>query len=78
MMLGIQFENPLGIDINDPVWDKFYLYFRKVARKNTLIYEEIFATLPSNRVRKFDQIDGYKGISLLKDTDPIHVYITID
>ena len=78
MMLGIHFENPLGIDINDPVCDKFYRYFRDVARKNTLIYEEIFATLPSNRVRKFDQIDGYKGISLLKDTDPIHVYITID
>ncbi len=77
MMLGIQFENPNNIDISDPVSDEFYYYFRDVARKNALIYEEVFATLPSDRVRKFDQVSGYTDIPKMKDTDPIQVYINI-
>jgi hypothetical protein len=72
-MLGIQFENPQNVDITDPVCDKFYRYFRDVARKNALIYEEVFATLPSNRVRKFDQVKKYKSGPILKDTHPIQV-----
>ncbi len=73
MMLGIQFENPHNVDISDPVSDEFYRYFRDVARKNALIYEEVFATLPSDRVRKFDQVNKYKSGPILKDTDPIQV-----
>ena len=73
MMLGIQFENPHNVDISDPVSDEFYWYFRDVARKNALIYEEVFATLPSDRVRKFDQVNKYKSGPILKDTDPIQV-----
>ncbi|UJR16391.1 hypothetical protein I4U23_003294 [Adineta vaga] len=71
MMLGIQFENPKNIDINDPTSDEFYDYFRGVAKKNTLIYEEVFATLPSDRVRRFDQVGQYTEVPKLKDTDPI-------
>ena len=77
MMLGIQFENPHNVDISDPASDEFYHYFRDVARKNTLIYEEVFATLPSDRVRKFAQINEYNGAPTLKNTDPIQVYIQI-
>ncbi|CAF4403937.1 unnamed protein product, partial [Adineta steineri] len=72
MLLGIQFENPQNIDLSDPVSDEFYNYFRDLAKKNTLIYEEIFATLPSDRVRKFDQVGQYTEAPKLKDTDPIH------
>ncbi|CAF1211187.1 unnamed protein product, partial [Adineta ricciae] len=71
MMLGIQFENPLNIDISDPVSDEFYYYFRDVAKKNALIYEEVFATVPSDRVRKFEEVSKYTNASKLKDTDPI-------
>ncbi|CAF0891625.1 unnamed protein product [Adineta steineri] len=71
MLLGIQFENPQNIDLSDPVSDEFYNYFRDLAKKNTLIYEEIFATLPSDRVRKFDQVGQYTEAPKLKDTDPI-------
>jgi hypothetical protein len=73
MLLGIQFENPSNIDINDPVSDQFYYYFRDVARKNALIFEEVFATLPSDRVKKFDQVNGYTDVPKMKDTDPIQV-----
>ena len=75
MMLGIQFENPNNIDISDPVSDEFYRYFRDIAKKNTLIYEEVFATLPSDRVRKFDQVSQYTEVPKLKDTDPLQVNI---
>lgn len=75
MMLGIQQENPHNINIDDPVSDEFYHYFRETAKKNTLIYEEVFATLPSDRVRKFDQVSQYTEVPKLKDTDPHQVNI---
>ncbi|CAF5204300.1 unnamed protein product, partial [Rotaria magnacalcarata] len=71
MMLGIQFDNPNNINVNDPVSDEFYDYFREVAKKNTLIYEEVFATLPSDRVRRFDQVAPYADAQKLKETDPL-------
>ncbi len=73
IMLGIQFENPKNIDLSDPVSDQFYSYFRNVARKNTLIYEEVFGTLPSDKVRKFPDVAFYNAIPKMKDTDPIQV-----
>ncbi len=73
LMLGIQFENPKNIDINDPVSDEFYHYFRDVARKNALIYEEVFVTLPTDRVRRFDHVGPYTETPKMKDTDPIQV-----
>ena len=72
-MLGIQFENPNRIDITDPVSTEFYQYFRSVAQKNALIYEEVFATLPSDRVRTFAHLNGYTDVPKLKDTDPLRV-----
>jgi len=74
-MLGIGCENPKKIDISDPISDEFYNYFRNTAKKNTLIYEEVFATLPSDRVRKFDQVSQYTEVPKLKDTDPLQVNI---
>ena len=74
-MLGIHFENPKKIDVSDPVSDEFYNYFRQTARKNAIIYEEVFATLPSDHVRKFDQLSSYTEAPKLKETDPILVRI---
>ncbi|CAF1019078.1 unnamed protein product [Rotaria sordida] len=71
MLLGILHENPNNIDLSDPISDEFYDYFRDVARKNTLIYEEVFATLPSDRVRRFDQVGDYTESPKLKDIDPL-------
>lgn len=73
MMLGIPHENSNNININDPTSDEFYNYFRNIAKKNTLIYEEVFGTLPSDRVKKFDQVSQYTKIPKLKDTDPLKV-----
>ncbi|CAF1390508.1 unnamed protein product, partial [Didymodactylos carnosus] len=70
MMLGIQYDNPENINVDDPVSDKFYYEFRDIARKNTLIYEEVFWTLPTDRVRKLCQVSSYNSQPKLKDTDP--------
>lgn len=73
MLLGIQFENPRNININDPVSDEFYRFFRDTARKNTLIYEEVLGTIPSDKIRKFHDVGPYRAITRTKDTDPIQV-----
>ena len=75
MLLGIELDNPNNININDPVSDEFYDKFREVAKKNTLVYEEVFAILPSDRVRKFEQVTTYTEGPKLKETDPLLVYI---
>ncbi|CAF1283973.1 unnamed protein product [Rotaria sp. Silwood1] len=71
MLLGIQFENPNNIDVTDPVSDEFYCYFQNVAKQNTLIYEEVFATMPTDHARTFAQVTAYNDMAKLKDTDPI-------
>jgi hypothetical protein len=73
MLLGIHLDNPQRIDVSDPVSDEFYDYFRGVARKNALIYEEVFLTLPSDRVRNFDHLNNYYEDGKLSETDPIRV-----
>ncbi|CAF1309339.1 unnamed protein product [Rotaria sp. Silwood1] len=75
MLLGIQFENPNNIDVTDPVSDEFYSYFQDVAKQNTLIYEEVFATIPTDHTRTFAQVTAYNGMAKMKDTDPIKVYM---
>ena len=73
MLLGIQTDNPKQIDITDPASDDFYHFFRDVAKKNTLIYEDVFATLPTDRVRHFNQVSDYTEAPKLRDTDPLKV-----
>lgn len=73
MLLGIQFENPKGIDVSDPVSDQFYHFFQGVARNNTRIYEEVFSTLPTDTIRRFDQVGNYTEAPKMKDTDPVRV-----
>ncbi|CAF5138772.1 unnamed protein product, partial [Rotaria sp. Silwood1] len=75
MLLGIQFENPNNIDITDPVPDEFYSYFQDVAKQNTLIYEEVFATIPTDRTRTFAQVTAYNDMAKMKDMDPIKAYM---
>ncbi|CAF4634970.1 unnamed protein product [Rotaria sp. Silwood1] len=70
MLLGIQFENPYNIDVTDPISDEFYFYFRHVARTNTLIYEEVFSTMPTDCEKNFDQVSEYMKKPKMKDTDP--------
>ncbi|CAF1300984.1 unnamed protein product, partial [Didymodactylos carnosus] len=74
MLLGIQHENPDNIDMSDPVSDKFYNFFRETAHHNTLIYEEVFLALPSDRVRLITRDKEYLDTPKMADTDPERAY----
>jgi len=65
----------LGIEIvDDPCTDEFYDCFRRIARNNTAIYEEVFHSIPTNQIRQFDDIIVYVQQSKLKDTNPKLVF----
>ncbi|CAF4014666.1 unnamed protein product [Adineta steineri] len=71
-ILGI--ENEEEINVDDPCTDEFYEYFRRIAKNNTQIYEEVFNTIPTNQVRQYDDIEAYSQRPSLKDTDPQTAY----
>ncbi|CAF4919660.1 unnamed protein product, partial [Rotaria sp. Silwood1] len=68
-LLGIKNEEEMSVD--DPCSDEFYEYFRRRAKANAQIYEEVFNTLPTNRVRTFIEVTEYTQQSKLRDTDPL-------
>ncbi len=73
--MGIKNEEEINVD--DPCTDEFYEYFRRIAKNNTEIYEEVFNTVPTNQIRQFDDIKPYVQRSKLKNTDPQTVTISL-
>jgi hypothetical protein len=79
MFLWIFFRQILGIkseeerNIDDPCSDEFYEYFRLTAKNNAQIYEEVFNTLPTDRIRSFSEVQTYVQRPKLKETDPLAV-----
>lgn len=71
-LLGIKNENDFSVD--DPCSDEFYEHFRRVARNNALIYEEVFNTLPTDQIRLFSEVENYARRPKLKETDPLAVW----
>ncbi|UJR32480.1 hypothetical protein I4U23_019942 [Adineta vaga] len=67
-ILGIQDEDKINID--DPCSDELYEYFRRIAKHNTEVYEEVFNAVPTNQIRRFADIEAYNKRSKLKETDP--------
>ncbi len=67
-MLGIKNEEEINVD--DPCSDEFYEYFRRIAKNNTRIYEEVFNAVPTNQIKRFSDIDDYLQQPKLKETDP--------
>ncbi len=72
-MLGIKNDEEMSVD--DPCSDEFYQYFRQTAKKNAQIYEDVFNTLPTNRIRNFTEAKKYIQQPKLKETDPLAVCI---
>lgn len=58
------------MNVDDPSSDEFYDEFRRIAKKNAEIYEEVFYTLPTNRVRNFVEIEAYTQRFKLTEKDP--------
>jgi hypothetical protein len=71
--LGVKNEDEVNVD--DPCSDELYDYFRKTAKTNAEIYEEVFNTIPTNHVRMFNEVEAYAERPKLKLTDPLAVNI---
>lgn len=71
--LGIYFNNPNKIDVQDCVCDQFYNYFRSVSDQNTYVYDLVFKCLPSDNIKSFDTLKTYSLSSCLSNTDPLRV-----
>lgn len=56
-ILGIENDE---INVDDPCSDEFYQYFRRLASENNSIYEQVFNTIPTNRIRKFTDVERPK------------------
>ncbi len=69
--MGIKNEEEMNVD--DPCSDEFYEYFRQTAKNNAQIYEDVFNTLPTNRIRNFTEVEKYVQKPKLKETDPLAV-----
>lgn len=73
-----QFREILGIErenVTDPLSDEFFNFVRRIAAKNTSIYEEVFRCLPSNKVRSFNRFGNYVEEPQLRNTDPEKVCV---
>ena len=78
MHLGIYFNNPNRIEVNDCVSDQFYNYFRAVSHQNTLIYDDVFKCLPSDNILNFEALASYGFQPCLSRNDPVRVSISFN
>lgn len=60
-----------GIDVTDPVCDKFYRdTWIKIADDNTEIYENVFQCIPSDSATNFEELRTYQEKEPLAHSDP--------
>ena len=71
--LGIHFENPKRINVNDCVSDEFYNFFKGTSSQNTRIYDEVFKCLPSDNILNFNTLANYSNSDCLVKQDPLQV-----
>ena len=72
--MGIENGDDNGkMSVDDPCSDEFYQYFRKIAKNNAQIYEDVFNTIPTNRIRRFTNVEQHMQSPKLKNTDPLAV-----
>ncbi len=72
--LGIYFNNPNRIKVDDCTSDEFYNYFRTVSKTNTNAYDEVYKCLPSDNILNFDDLSNYANNPCLSRTNPVLVY----
>ena len=71
--LGIYFNNPNKLKVNDCVSDEFYNMFRTISRENTNVYDEVFKCLPSDNILNFVDLTHYMNNPCLSRTNPVQV-----
>lgn len=71
--MGIYFNNPKKIDVQDCVCDEFYSLFRTTSHLNTVVYDNVFKCLPSDNILSFESLSSYTSKPSLSKYDPIKV-----
>jgi len=71
--LGVYFDNPKQIDVNDCVSDEFFNLFKSTSSNNTRIYDEVFKCLPSDNILNFQDLATYNTKECLSKNDPVKV-----
>uniref|UniRef100_A0A915HJC1 Uncharacterized protein n=1 Tax=Romanomermis culicivorax TaxID=13658 RepID=A0A915HJC1_ROMCU len=49
-----------GLDLDDPISEKFWTNFKATAVKNTQIHDEVFKCYPSDNVKNWEDLKRYK------------------
>ncbi|XP_042891430.1 phospholipase D1-like isoform X4 [Penaeus japonicus] len=69
--LGIADDESPVIDVTDPVSDSFYIStWCDIAKKNTVIYEEVFSCYPCNSATTFEEVDRLRNTTSKAEISP--------
>jgi hypothetical protein len=71
--LGVYFNNPDRIDVNDCTCDEFYHLFCGISRNNTRTYEEVFQVFPTDRVTTFAEFTSYTAKDKKYEDKPLKI-----
>ena len=70
MHLGIYFNNPNRLRVDDCSSDEFFNKFKEISNNNTEIYDKVFKCLPSDNILNFDDLANYVTNPCLSKTNP--------
>jgi phospholipase D1/2 len=69
--LGIYFQNPKKIDVQDCVCDEFFNLFKAQSRQNTIAYDDVFKCLPSDNILNYESLSTYSSRPSLSKNNPV-------
>ncbi|XP_047484778.1 phospholipase D1-like isoform X5 [Penaeus chinensis] len=76
--LGIADDESPVIDVTDPVSDSFFInIWCDIAKKNTLIYEEVFSCYPCNSATTFEEVDRLRNSTSKAELNPSEALVKV-
>ncbi len=76
--LGVFFNNPNQINVNDCISDEFFKLFKTISHQNTMVYDEVFKCLPSDNILTFTDLKNLPKQPSLAKTDPVDGQIKLE
>ncbi len=68
--MGVYFDNPKNVKVDDCTSDEFFNTFKAVSRQNTIAFDEVFKRIPSDNILTFEDLRTYEQRPCLSKTDP--------
>ena len=66
------------VNVNDCVSSDFYRLFKSVSHQNTLIYDEVFKCLPSDKILNFNDLKNFTKQPSLSKTEPADAKLKLE